>query len=184
MRKWLAVVYTALALGANPAAAGDDLAARLAPLMTGDMAKLVLSATPKPLPDPVLLDGSDAPHHLSDYRGRWVVLNFWATWCAPCRKEMPSLQRMQGAMPDLAVLPVAAGRNPPEGIARFYADAGVTTLPILRDPKSELSRPMGVLGLPLTVIVNPDGAEVARLIGDAEWDGPAARAVLGALITP
>lgn len=183
MRKWLAVVYTALALGANPVAA-DDLAAKLAPLMTGDMQKLVLAAAPKPLPDAVLLDATDGPHRLSDYHGRWVVLNFWATWCGPCRKEMPSLQRLQQAMPDLSVVPVAAGRNPPEGIARFYAEAGVTTLPVLRDPKSELARPMGVLGLPLTVIVNPDGAEVARLIGDAEWNGPAARAVLAALTAP
>lgn len=173
---WLAVLYTALVLGANPAAA--DVAA----LRDGDMKKLALHETPVDLPEAVFLDEADAEHPLADYRGKWVVLNFWATWCAPCRKEMPSLDRLQAAMPELAVVPVATGRNAVEGIQRFYAEAGVTGLPILRDPKSELARAMGVMALPVTVILNPEGQEVARLIGDAEWDSDTAKAVLGALI--
>jgi thiol-disulfide isomerase/thioredoxin len=119
---------------------------------------------------------------MSEWQGQWVVLNFWATWCAPCRHEMPSLDRLQAAMPAIAVLPVATGRNSVEAIAKFYGEAGVTALPVLRDPKSELARSMGVLGLPVTVILNPEGREVARLIGDAEWDSASAQAVLGALV--
>jgi hypothetical protein len=95
---------------------------------------------------------------------------------------MPSLLRLQQAMPDLAVLPVATGRNAVEGIERFYEEAGVQALPILRDPKSELARPMGVMGLPVTVILNPQGQEVARLIGDAEWDSAHAQTVLAAMM--
>jgi hypothetical protein len=95
---------------------------------------------------------------------------------------MPSLDRLQAAMPGLAVLPVATGRNSVEAIAKFYGEAGVTSLPVLRDPKSELARNMGVMGLPVTVILNPEGREVARLIGDAEWDSASAQAVLGALL--
>jgi thiol-disulfide isomerase/thioredoxin len=175
VRKLLVVLYTALTLGANPAAA--DVAA----LRDGDMKKLALHSEPVPVPEAVLLDAADAEHSLADYRGKWVVLNFWATWCAPCRREMPSLDRLQAAMPGIAVVPVATGRNAVTGIERFYAEAGIMLLPILRDPKSELAHGMGVMGLPVTVILNPGGQEVARLIGDAEWDSDSAKAVLGAL---
>lgn len=171
----LAVLYTALALGANTAAAQDVSA-----LLTGDMKKLTLSE-PAALPEAALTTLAGDPASLDDYRGKWVVLNFWATWCAPCRAEMPSLDALQGAMPDLAVVPVATGRNSPEGIERFYAEAGVRNLPMLIDPKSGLSRQMGIAALPVTVILNPEGQEVGRLIGDADWNSDAARAVLAAL---
>jgi thiol-disulfide isomerase/thioredoxin len=176
VRKLLVVLYTALILGANPVAA--DVAA----LRDGDMKKLMLLEEPVAVPEAVLLDAEDGEHALADYKGKWVVLNFWATWCAPCRREMPSLERLQAAMPDLAVVPVATGRNAVEGIKRFFEEAGVKTLPILRDPQSDLAHAMGVMGLPVTVIINPEGEEVARLIGDAEWDSDSAKAVLAALV--
>lgn len=176
MRKLLGVLYTAFLIGANPGFAD------VASLRDGDMKKLALHEAPVPLPEVVLLDAEDGEHSLADYKGKWVVLNFWATWCAPCRREMPSLERLQAAMPELAVVPVATGRNAVEGIKRFFEEAGVKTLPILRDPQSELARGMGVMGLPVTVILNPEGQEVARLIGDAEWDSDSAKAVLTALM--
>lgn len=177
MRKFLAVLYTALAIGANPALAGD-----LADLREGEMKKLALHSEPAAVPEAIFLDADDGEVPLAQWRGKWVVMNFWATWCAPCRKEMPSLLRLQQAMPEIAVLPVATGRNAVEGIERFYEEAGVQDLPILRDPKSELARPMGVMGLPLTVILNPEGQEVARLIGDAEWDSAHAQTMIRALM--
>lgn len=176
VRKLLVVLYTALMLGANPVAA--DVKA----LLDGDMKKLMLLEVPVPVPEAVLLDAEDGAHALSDYKGKWVVLNFWATWCAPCRREMPSLERLQAAMPEIAVVPVATGRNAVEGIRRFFEEAGVKTLPILRDPQSDLARAMHVMGLPVTVIINPEGEEVARLIGDAEWDSDSAKAVMAALV--
>lgn len=179
LRKILAVLYTALALGANVAHAGDGLEA----LRQGDMRKLALHETPVAVPgDVVFLDADDGGVAFANWQGKWVVLNFWATWCAPCREEMPSLDRLQAAMPELAVLPVATGRNAVAGIVRFYDEAGVTGLPVLRDPKSVLARQMGVMGLPVTVIINPDGQEVARLIGDAHWDAAEAVAMLRALM--
>ena len=172
MRKLLVVLYTALVLGANP------VAADVASLLEGDMKKLALHETPVDLPEAVLMDAEDGEHSLAEFKGKWVVLNFWATWCAPCRREMPSLERLQAALPEIAVVPVATGRNAVEGIQRFFDEAGVTTLPILRDPTSDLAHAMGIMGLPVTVILNPEGQEIARLIGDAEWDSASAKAVL------
>ncbi|WP_242678860.1 TlpA family protein disulfide reductase [Rhodobacter calidifons] len=176
VRKLLVVLYTAFLIGANPGL--SDVAA----LRDGDMKKLMLHEAPVPVPEAVLLDAEDAAHSLADYRGKWVVLNFWATWCAPCRQEMPSLDRLQAAMPEIAVVPVATGRNAVEGIRRFFEQAEVKGLPILRDPKSDLARAMHVMGLPVTVILNPEGQEVGRLIGDAEWDSDSARAIMAALV--
>ena len=172
----MVVLYTAFLLGANAAAA--DVAA----LRDGDMKKLALHDAPVALPEVVLLDATDGEHSLASYQGKWVVLNFWATWCAPCRHEMPSLDRLQAAMPEIAVVPVATGRNSVTGIEKFFEEAEIKLLPILRDPKSELARPMGVMGLPVTVILNPEGQEVARLIGDAEWDSDSAKAIMAALV--
>jgi len=180
MRVLLAIVYMAFMLGANGALAqgAPDVGA----LRSGDMRKLILHDAPRPVPEAVFLDEAEQPQPLAQWRGRWVVLNFWATWCAPCREEMPSLDRLAVAMPELAVLPVAMGRNPVPGIKRFFDEAAVTHLPILRDPAAEFGRSMAVFGLPLTVILDPEGREVARLIGDAEWDSDSARAILAALI--
>lgn len=176
----LLALYTALALGAN---ASPALAVDLDGLLTGDMKKLAVHATPVDLPAAELLDMAEEVQSLDQFKGKWVVLNFWATWCAPCRHEMPALDRLQAAMPEIVVLPLATGRNAPEQITKFFAEAEIENLTVLRDPKMQLARAMGVLGLPVTVILNPEGQEVARLIGDAEWDSAAAQAVMAAFLS-
>ena len=176
MRLSVALLYTALSFSTNPGVA-DQAAAAAA--RAGDMRKLNFHEAPLVVPDVALLGLDDAPRSLSEYKGGWVVVNFWATWCAPCRKEMPALDRL--AATGVTVITVATGRNPVPAIERFWSDNAITHLPTLRDPASELSRGMAILGLPVTVILNPEGQEVARLIGDAAWDGAEAKAVLDAL---
>jgi thiol-disulfide isomerase/thioredoxin len=182
LRKLVVVLYTSLVLGAN--AGHADVAAADA-ARAGDMRRVAFGAAPVPLPEIGVVDEAEAPHALAEYKGQWVLLNFWATWCAPCRAEMPTLQALDSAMgDDFSVVTVATGRNSVEGIDKFFGEAGITTLPKLRDPKSELARNMGILGLPLTVILNPEGQEVARLIGDADWNSADAKAMLTALMAP
>jgi thiol-disulfide isomerase/thioredoxin len=175
---WLAPLYAGLALSANAAFA--DLSA----LTDGNFAKLQLHDAPAPVSEAAFFSPGGQEHTLSDYRGKIVVVNFWATWCAPCRKEMPSLDRLQAELggDDFAVVTLATGRNKLPAIEAFLSEGGLTNLPILLDPKSAVARDMDVLGLPATVILNRNGQEIARLVGEAEWDNPQALEAFIALI--
>ena len=177
------VLYAALAVGANSAAA--DTAA-LEAMREGLMKKLTFHSTPKPTPDAPFFDPEGGMHSLADYKGKYVVLNFWATWCAPCRKEMPSLDNLQAELggDDFQVIAIATGRNTQAGITKFFDKAEIKNLGVFLDPKQNLSRKMGVLGLPITVILDRQGNEIARLSGDAEWDSHSALLIFNALITP
>jgi thiol-disulfide isomerase/thioredoxin len=176
------VLYTALAVGAN---AGPVDTEALEVLREGTMKKLVFAGEPAPVSDAPFTDPQGGEHRLSDWKGKYVLVNFWATWCAPCRKEMPALNAIQTDFGGDAfeVVTIATGRNTLQGINRFFDEAGVTELPILLDPKQGLAREMAVLGLPVTVLLDPEGREIARMRGDAEWDGESARAIIAALVS-
>ncbi|WP_306113130.1 MULTISPECIES: TlpA disulfide reductase family protein [unclassified Roseovarius] len=175
------VLYMALALGANGALADmSDIAA----LRTGDMKKLNLHAAPKEVSQATFIheDGSDAT--LADLKGKVILLNFWAVWCGPCKIEMPMLSELQADLggDGFAVVTLATSRNPPPAMTKFFEERGIDNLPLHRDPKSAVAREMGVFGLPVTVILNPEGQEIGRLTGEADWSSDSAKAVLQALI--
>jgi thiol-disulfide isomerase/thioredoxin len=176
-----ALLYTALVFGANAAAADS---AALEALREGDMQKLVIHAEPVQAGLAPFVDAEGGEHHLSEWQGKIVLLNFWATWCAPCRKEMPMLDALQTEFggDDFEVVTIATGRNSVQGIRRFYEEVGVTNLPILLDTQQALSREMGVFGLPVTLILDREGREIARLIGEADWVSESAKNIVSALL--
>lgn len=175
------VLYTALALGANAAVASD---AALDALRVGDMKKLNLHSTAKDVSNVAFVTEDGTEMTLEAFKGKTVLVNFWATWCAPCRKEMPSLAALQDEFggDDFEVVTIATGRNPPPAMKKFFQEAGVTNLPLHRDPKQALARQMAVLGLPVTVVLNKEGQEIGRLMGDADWYSEEARALVAALL--
>ena len=181
MRYIFAVLYTALALGAN--AANADIAAAEA-AREGTMKKLIFSEA-KSVSGETFTDPSGSTYALADFQGKHVLVNFWATWCAPCRKEMPMLSELQANLggDTFEVVTIATGRNPQPAIDRFFDEIGVENLQKYLDPRSSLARDMGVLGLPITLILDPDGNEIARMRGDAEWNSESAYAVLEALLS-
>ena len=182
MRKLIvALLYTALFGVANGGVA--DTAA-LEALRDGDMRKLVFHAEPVDGSDEVFIGEDGSEMTLAAYDGQIVVLNFWATWCAPCRKEMPYLDALQMQMggDDLQVVTIATGRNPRPAMERFFAETGVENLPLHADPRQSLARSFGVLGLPATLILDREGREIARMQGEADWSSDSAVAILTALV--
>lgn len=175
------ILYTALAAGANAAQGGEiDLQAAKSgglDLIAGDQEQV--SDTPFTDPD-------ENEHRLSDYAGQALLVNFWATWCAPCREEMPALNTLQKELggDDFQVLTIASGRNPLPAIEKFFDEAGVDSLPILLDPRQKLAREFGVVAMPATILIDSEGNEVARLMGPAEWDSDAARQVIDQMKAP
>ena len=181
MLRWL-VLYTALILGANPALAGeiDWDAAHAAGLQK------LAPTDPTPVPDTAFTDPEGKEHSLADWRGKVVLLNFWATWCAPCREEMPSLDALQTELGgyDFEVVTIATGMNRLPAIEKFLGEINVQNLPILLDPKQRLAREMGVMGMPVTVLIDREGNEIARLIGGADWASDAAKEVIRQATAP
>ncbi|WP_293572869.1 TlpA disulfide reductase family protein [Phaeobacter sp.] len=177
-------LYMALAVGANAAFAADP--ATLSALREGDMRKLIIHPEVKPTSDKTfqLADGAGTAT-LADYQGKYVLLNFWATWCAPCRKEMPMLSELQDEFggEDFEVLTLATGRNSPAGIQKFFDETGISNLPRHQDPRGAVAKEMAVFGLPMTMLLDRDGNEVARLRGDADWVSDSAKAIIKTLIS-
>ncbi|MCF8480473.1 MAG: TlpA family protein disulfide reductase [Rhodospirillum sp.] len=129
-------------------------------------------------------DGAGRELRLSDLRGQVVVLNVWATWCAPCVREMPTLESLaeKTAGRGVTVLPLSQDRGGDTKVPAFYEGAGITHLPIALDPTLTAGKVLGLRGLPTTLILDKDGREVARHEGFKEWDGPDVLSVLGALV--
>jgi len=175
----LAFVYTGPPGPAN-APWGTAAAAELA---TGEMSKLAVHAEPKPRME-AAFTGPDGETTLADFEGRVVLLNFWATWCAPCRKEMPAIDRLAAAMAgeDFAVVALSTDFGGTERPIRFLDEIGVEHLALYHDPRKAMAQEAAILGLPVTVLLDRQGREVARLVGDAEWDTPEAKAVIRRLI--
>ena len=159
-------------------------AAALNPLAAGDMLTFVFKKTPEPLPAFTFNDASGAAKTIADWKGKVVLLNLWATWCVPCRKEMPALERLQTELGgdgfEVIALSVDRGGLPTSKkfldeikIARLslYTEAGSKSVGLLRAP-----------GLPTTLLINRDGREIGRLAGPAEWDSADAKRLIKSVL--
>lgn len=159
----------------------SSIVATLAVLFVAVTPAAVLAApatAPRLAPDFTLKDLNGKPHRLSDYRGNVVLLNFWATWCPPCRHEMPSMQRAYEALQDrgFVIVGVEVGEGW-ETVAPFVDQMHVT-YPILLDESSSISRQWRVVGLPMTYVIDPRGRVVDAIVGGRDWSDPALRARL------
>jgi thiol-disulfide isomerase/thioredoxin len=119
-------------------------------------------------------DAQDSEHTIADYKGLGVVLNFWATWCSPCIREMPDLIHLKKLLKkdSITVLAVSVDRGGATKILRFFKNQGLKDLDILVDKKSKLARKSGVRGLPVTILIDAKGLERGRVTGIAPWGEP------------
>jgi thiol-disulfide isomerase/thioredoxin len=164
------------AAAGDPACAGAvDLSRKLEPLAHGEVAALTMATTPLKLPDLAFEDGDGKPRKLSEWRGRTVLVNLWATWCVPCRKEMPALESLQTKLggPKFEVVAINIDTRDPEKPMKFLKDANLTRIGNFNDQKAKVFQDLKAigraLGMPTSVLVDGQGCEIATIAGPAEW---------------
>lgn len=164
--------------------AGTARAEIPASLVKGPMARFKRTVPSKPMPDLEFLDADDWPMRLSYFPGKVRLLNLWATWCVPCVKEMPSLDRLQTALPNdkFMVLPISLDGPSKSKVAPFYKERKLNNLGIFYDKGRQAMSVLGVSLLPTSILVDPAGRELGRLEGDADWDTPEGIALMKAAL--
>jgi thiol-disulfide isomerase/thioredoxin len=149
-----------------------------------------MATTPLQLPDLAFEDGDGKPRKLSDWRGKTVLVNLWATWCVPCRKEMPALQGLQEKLsgPNFEVVAINIDTRDPEKPRNFLKDAGLTRLGNFNDRNAKVFQDLKsigrALGMPTSVLVDGSGCEIATIAGPAEWDSEDAIKLIKAAVNP
>jgi thiol-disulfide isomerase/thioredoxin len=177
---------------ANDTACGGavDLARKLAPLAHGEVAALTMATAPLQLPDLAFEDANGRPKKLSDWRGRTVLVNLWATWCVPCRKEMPALESLQTRLggPNFEVVAINIDTRDPEKPKNFLKEANLTRLAYFSDQKAKVFQDLKAvgraLGMPTSVLVDSQGCEIATIAGPAEWASDDAIKLMTAAMKP
>ncbi len=152
-----------------------EIARKIAPFARGEVAAVVPAEKPKKLPDLAFRDASGKPVKLSDFQGRTVLVNLWATWCVPCRKEMPALDKLMGELGDkgFAVVAINIDTRDPEKPKKFLAEIGTQKLAYYEDASGsvfqDLKRVGRAPGLPTSILVDGKGCEIGHIAGPAEW---------------
>ncbi len=128
---------------------------------------------PRPLPKIRFIDGAGQNRSLMDLQGHPLILNIWATWCVPCRREMPTLDRLQATLKgSVLVVPLSIDSKGLPAVAAFYREIGIKSLGIYVDQSGDATNLLGISGIPTTLMIDRDGREIGRKIGPAEWDSP------------
>jgi thiol-disulfide isomerase/thioredoxin len=189
----LAGIYGIARLTGNAAVAPEcrpaqETARRIAPLIRGEVAALTVAKTPKRLPDLAFQDETGAKKTLADWRGRTVLLNLWATWCVPCREEMPALDALQAKMggPNFQVVAVNIDTRNPAKPRAWLKEVGIERLGYFADPSAKVFQDLKEIGkafgMPTTILIDSAGCEVAMLSGPAEWASEDALKVIAAAL--
>lgn len=169
------------------AADGERLAA-MRPLARGEVAAVIVPDRAAGLPDLAFNDTDGQRRTLADFRGKTVLLNLWATWCAPCREEMPEFDRLQAEMggDDFEVVAISIDTQNPEKARDFYEELKIESLGFYADPKAQIFQDMKkigkAVGLPTTLIIGPGGCEIGYLPGPAMWHSEDAKALVRAAL--
>lgn len=131
-------------------------------------------SAPKELPALRFRDAAGKELSIEDFRGRMVLLNIWATWCTPCREEMPALDRLQAQLggPEFEVVALSVDQQGAEPVRKFFSEVGIKALERYIDPSAQAAFKLGAVGLPATLLVNRRGREIGRHVGPAKWDAP------------
>jgi len=156
------------------------------PLSTGAMTTFVFKKVPQPLADVSFLNAEGEPVSLKDWRGKVVLLNLWATWCGPCREEMPQLDRLQGELGSetFEVVALAVDKAGLKGADKFFEDTKVENLRLFADPTARVGAKFRAVGMPTTILIDTQGREIGRLIGPADWDSDDAKRLIAASLEP
>ena len=164
-----------------PAAAAERAACTAPPAALGKYQPAKPGAS---LPAVPFVDADGAEQPLDGLRGRALLVNFWATWCAPCVEEMPALDRLAAGTKANGpqVLTLSADREGATVVRKFYEVNGIRNLPVALDKTGRLARATGIGGLPTTLLYAADGSEVGRVVGIAKWDAPEVQAFLAACL--
>ena len=143
---------------------------------SGDFGRLVPTEPPRPVPAVTFVAADGQQHQLSEFIGRGMVVNLWATWCAPCVAEMPALAALAKALApdDIAVLPLSSDRGGAAAVQRFFSAHEIAALPVLLDPQGTAASAFGARGIPTTLILDRAGRERGRLEGAQPWADPGA----------
>ena len=175
--------------GVDPSCrAAADLASRLAPLMRGEVAALAPAKSPIRVSDLAFRDADGRERKLAEWKGRVVLLNLWATWCVPCRREMPALDKLEKELggPAFQVVAVNIDTRDPDKPKGWLQDNKIDRLAYFADPSAkifqELKAAGRAFGMPTTLLVDPIGCEIATLAGPAEWAGKDAIALVKAAL--
>jgi len=147
-----------------------------------DLARLIVETKPLSVPFVGFGETSGKRVTLTSFQGRYILLNLWATWCAPCVGELPQLAKLTSALPGVAVVAVNVGRDNAAETAAFLKSHGAAKLAVYVDSDSALLRAFEAAGLPLSVLLDPKGREIARAVGPCEWGTPASVAYLRTLM--
>ncbi len=179
-----ALLYGAFAVTGNtwandvsPSALDKDERRIFEKMLPEDLVDFELHAEPRPFRDKSFIGPDGKPMDLSAFEGKVTVLNFWAIWCPPCRKELPNLNNLQTLLGDegVEVVTISLDKAGIKKAKPYLENHNLDDLKAYTDPKASLSREMGVLGLPVTAILGPDAREIGRYLGEATWDSEAAQ---------